>query len=110
MATKAQPAVHAGEWYRARFGDFERGLNGESGTPIHRMRREALERFASAGFPTTRDEEWRFTDVGPIARGQFLPVLKTGAHGVSRAAVEAMSLPGVRSVRLVFVDGHFDAS
>jgi Fe-S cluster assembly protein SufD len=110
MTTTAQPGVQAGEWYRTCFGDFERGLNGESGTPLHRMRREALERFASAGFPTTGDEEWRFTDVGPIARGRFHPVLKTEPHGVRRADVEAMSLPGVRSVRLVFVDGHFDAS
>ena len=33
----------------------------------------AAARFAALGFPTTRDEEWRFTSVAPIASGEFRP-------------------------------------
>ena len=32
------------------------------------LRRAAAARFADVGFPTGRDEEWRFTPVGPIAQ------------------------------------------
>ena len=32
------------------------------------MRETAFQRFAELGFPTTHDEEWRFTNVAPIAR------------------------------------------
>ena len=32
------------------------------------IRRAAAARFAAVGFPTSRDEEWRFTPVGPIAQ------------------------------------------
>jgi Fe-S cluster assembly protein SufD len=35
---------------------------------IQALRDGAFERFAKLGFPTTRDEEWRFTNVAPISR------------------------------------------
>ena len=38
---------------------------------IQKLREDAFERFAQVGFPTTRDEEWRFTNVAPIARAKF---------------------------------------
>jgi Fe-S cluster assembly protein SufD len=38
---------------------------------IQQLREAAFERFSELGFPTTRDEEWRFTNVAPIARGHF---------------------------------------
>ena len=34
-------------------------------------RDEALSRFLATGFPTTRQEEWRFTSVAPIAEQAF---------------------------------------
>jgi Fe-S cluster assembly protein SufD len=36
-------------------------------------RRAAAERFASVGFPTSRDEEWRFTPITPIAQTAWRP-------------------------------------
>src|SRR5690349_7067135 len=53
------------------------------------IRKRAAERFEAHGFPTTREEEWRFTSVAPIARAQFpaaAPSLKNG-HSL-RAALE----------------------
>ncbi|HXS94894.1 MAG TPA: Fe-S cluster assembly protein SufD [Candidatus Limnocylindrales bacterium] len=38
---------------------------------LRELRNEAFERFSRLGFPTTRDEEWRFTNVAPIARARF---------------------------------------
>jgi Fe-S cluster assembly protein SufD len=37
------------------------------------VRDRAAVRFAAIGFPTTRDEEWRFTSVAPIASTEFAP-------------------------------------
>ena len=37
------------------------------------LRRAGAERFAAAGFPTARDEEWRFTPIGPIAQTTWIP-------------------------------------
>jgi Fe-S cluster assembly protein SufD len=38
---------------------------------MRQLRETAFQRFAELGFPTTHDEEWRFTNVAPIARSAF---------------------------------------
>jgi Fe-S cluster assembly protein SufD len=38
---------------------------------LARARQAAFDRFQERGFPTTRDEEWRFTNVAPIAQTMF---------------------------------------
>src|ERR1039457_1287265 len=41
---------------------------------LQSLRDAAFARFAELGFPTTHNEEWRFTNVAPIARTAFTPV------------------------------------
>jgi Fe-S cluster assembly protein SufD len=68
-------------------------------TPLSLLRREAFARFAALGFPTTRDEEWKYTNVAPIARTQFrLP--ERAEDSAARWA-----LRGEAACRLVFVNG-----
>jgi Fe-S cluster assembly protein SufD len=47
--------------------------NGAAGAPdwIKELRERAISRFAAVGFPSTRLEEWRFTNVRPIAETPF---------------------------------------
>ncbi len=58
------------ETYQAEFEAFRRdpafGANG-----LGARRQRAFERFLKDGFPSTRDEEWRFTNVAPIAAETF---------------------------------------
>jgi len=68
------------------------------------LREQAIERFASVGFPSTHEEAWRFTDVAPLAREPFAPVSAPGR--VSTQDVRGF-LGGESSLRLVFVDGMF---
>src|SRR5437870_4634818 len=58
--------VHA-----ANFEQFERQRNGDGLPWLDRLRRSGIERFNAVGFPTTQDEEWRFTDIRPIVRTRF---------------------------------------
>jgi Fe-S cluster assembly protein SufD len=41
---------------------------------IQTLRDRAFARFSELGFPTTHNEEWRFTNVSAIARAAFIPV------------------------------------
>ena len=50
---------------------FENELNGEGEGPIHTRRREAFERFVKSGFPTKRDEEWKYTNLKPVLKPDF---------------------------------------
>ena len=69
------------------------------------QRRQAIERFAQYGFPTTKDEEWRSTNLAPLtSRELSLPRL---GGAVSDAELEPLLVPGLEGCRLVFVDGRF---
>ena len=70
------------------------------------LRRDAIERFGELGLPTSRDEEWRFTSVAPIAEGRFsLPA--NGASGLQAADLAPFRWDGDRSATLVFVNGRY---
>lgn len=62
----------------------------------------AAARFAALGFPTTRDEEWRFTNVAPIASAEFSPV---GA-AASEADLSGAIYGDVQN-RIVVLNGRF---
>lgn len=52
------------------------------------LRKRAAEHFESRGFPTTRDEEWRFTNVAAIARTPFAAAAPTANRYSLRDALE----------------------
>ncbi|HLF23041.1 MAG TPA: Fe-S cluster assembly protein SufD, partial [Burkholderiales bacterium] len=54
--------------------------------------------------PTTRDEEWRFTDISPLTRIPFQPA--RSATRLALADIERFVLPEA-AARLVFVDGVY---
>jgi Fe-S cluster assembly protein SufD len=94
------------DWYLSSFEVFEKSLNGEATSKTHEVRKAAIARFAELGFPTTRDEEWKYTDVGPLARVPFKPVLDHREQGVTFRDVERLTF-GQKWPRLVCVNGHF---
>jgi Fe-S cluster assembly protein SufD len=67
------------------------------------IRRTALERFASAGFPTTRDEDWRFTPVMPIVQGSWQPAPPSST--VSREDLNPFIFGHPEWSTLVFING-----
>jgi Fe-S cluster assembly protein SufD len=91
--------------YRSDFEKFERGLNGEKSTPRHALRRQAFSKFMETGFPTSKQEDWRFTNIQPVAKTHFEPVLTHDASKISLADLESVLLPD--AVRVVLVDGFF---
>jgi Fe-S cluster assembly protein SufD len=71
---------------------------------LRAQRRRAIDRFAALGFPTTKQEEWRFTNLTPIVRGRF------AQPAASRPELDVAALTGLTfesAARLVFVDGRF---
>ena len=85
--------------------------NGATGDPpwLKDRRAKAIARFEECGFPTTRQEEWRFTDVKPIARASFARS-ESAPDAVSIEDVERLRLGGKDYDCLVFVNGHYAAS
>jgi Fe-S cluster assembly protein SufD len=70
---------------------------------VKERREQAAKRFAEIGFPTTRQEDWRFTNVSPIADARF-PVA-TSTFKQAASLIAGVNVPG--SVRLAIVNGEF---
>jgi Fe-S cluster assembly protein SufD len=71
---------------------------------LHALREEAFAAYSATGLPTTRDEDWRFTSVQPIARTPFAAPSRFDAGEAELQGAGFVELPGAR---LVFVNGRF---
>jgi Fe-S cluster assembly protein SufD len=68
------------------------------------VRRTAIDRFAAAGFPTQRDEDWHFTSAKPIAEASWDSIVPTGQ--VRADDLAPFTFAG-EWVQMVFVNGRF---
>jgi Fe-S cluster assembly protein SufD len=73
------------------------------------LRLSAITRFEALGFPTTKNEDWHFTSVAPIAERDF-DLLVPPTHGVTAAQLAPYSFGATDWHTLVFVNGRYDAS
>ncbi|HET7616988.1 MAG TPA: Fe-S cluster assembly protein SufD [Vicinamibacterales bacterium] len=73
---------------------------------LQALRDRGASRFTKLGVPTVRDEEWRFTNVAPIASTEF------GAAPAGGAAPDVLARTpyGGSPVRIVLVNGRVDRS
>lgn len=87
--------------------DFEQFRADRPGTEpgwLGRLRRDAADRFRTLGFPTTRHEDWRSTNVARIARTVFAAARRVEAAAATGRLRESLF---ASALRLVFVNGHF---
>src|SRR5262245_3730487 len=67
------------------------------------LRDQAASRFVELGFPTVRDEEWRFTNVAPIASSEFKLAQPAKLDATALEAFAFSDAP----FRIVMVNGRF---
>lgn len=99
MSVAAERAVSAPslpEWIEAAAGQVE-------GPAWLAERRQAgLELFATAGFPTRRDEDWKYTDLKLVTRREF----GTGSALANACTVSTPAIDGLDCPVMVFVNGR----
>ena len=71
------------------------------------LREHAQSEFARAGYPSTRDEDWKFTNVSPIAEAPFAAA---PAAEPSRKAIEPFLFDGAVRNQLVIVNGRVSSA
>jgi Fe-S cluster assembly protein SufD len=99
-------AMQEKDSYLERFACFEPQVAGRDWAPFQPVRRAAMARFAELGFPTTQDEDWRFTSVAPIARTAFA-LSAEGGVVPGRRDLEPFTFAGLDGSQLVFVNGRY---
>jgi Fe-S cluster assembly protein SufD len=83
----------------------------EGRTPfwLDELRRAGAERFAATGFPSAKDEEWRFTQLSPIVGTSFRPAEREVNARRAAEGIERFTFGRQAACELVFVNGHFEA-
>jgi len=93
--------------YLADFQVFDRSGTGRSPAWLRETRRAAITRFSELGFPTTRDEDWKYTNVAPIVTTPFRFIPEGEIRGIEPETITPFRLGGEDWIRLVFVDGRY---
>jgi Fe-S cluster assembly protein SufD len=95
--------------YLTSFARFsaESGANGQAWVPD--LRRRGIERFEAVGFPTGKEELWRFTSIAPVTRTAFHQARAAEAR-LPEEALPRFSLRRQSAAELVFVNGYFAPS
>jgi len=68
------------------------------------LRNDALAVFQKTGFPTTKHEDWKYTNVLPLVKNGFEPVTE---KPVLKSDLQLDTIERLKANRLVFVDGWF---
>jgi Fe-S cluster assembly protein SufD len=97
------------ETYLRGFETFSRNGAGAAPPWARSLRLSAITRFEELGFPTTKNEDWHFTSVAPIAERDFAP-LTADSGRVTAAQLEPFTFGASGWHTLVFVNGRFDAA
>ena len=71
------------------------------------IRENAIERFLEVGFPSVKDEEWRYTNVAPLVKADFEPA--PSVTGRANLDAKLTSYPEAAKSRIVFINGKLDA-
>ncbi len=90
------------------FEKFSRNGGAEGPAELLMRRREAWGRFAAAGFPSSRDEEWRFTPVSAIEKIGWTPAVPP-ARRPAPEELDPYRVGPSSWITVVFVNGRYDA-
>jgi Fe-S cluster assembly protein SufD len=98
--------------YARSFRAQQEGVTARAGAPswVARLRENAFASFEKLGFPTVAHEEWKYTNVAPVAKANFDPALNVPADSspaLDAAQIQAFTYRETRSSQLVFVNGFY---
>jgi len=95
--------------YLLEFGKLEKGSVRNEPAWVRGIRKAAIDRFAEAGFPSTRDEEWKYTNVSPIAMTPFKMLAGPEPDGLTVERLSRITFGELECTHLVFLNGHYSA-
>ncbi|MDO9270290.1 MAG: Fe-S cluster assembly protein SufD [Methylobacter sp.] len=93
--------------YAAEYPTIASALPGQTLPWLKALRAEALIAFSAHGFPSPREEEWRYTNVSGIEKKLFAPSVDLTGSNVDADWLKSYRLEDAWV--LVLVNGHFSA-
>lgn len=87
---------------------FENSLGEAADSPVHQLRQEGMRIFEQKGFPTKKDEEWKYTNLRPVAKHDYRIFPQTEVH-LEYKDVKRYFLNDIDTYKVVFVDGVYSS-
>ena len=73
---------------------------------LQNLRENSFVQFERSGFPNIKQEEWKYTNVTPIAKADFAPVLVSNGTALTKGGgLKPFTYEETRQSTLVFVNG-----
>jgi Fe-S cluster assembly protein SufD len=107
--TQTTPAAKQTDPHLKAFERFEQAGASRQPSWLFPLRKAGIVRFAELGFPTPKHEDWRFTNVGPLAKLPFKPVFETSRDGLTKDSLAHFPFATLPGPRLVFINGIYAA-
>ncbi|HTL17302.1 MAG TPA: Fe-S cluster assembly protein SufD [Patescibacteria group bacterium] len=104
VVTQEDVIMKETEPHQRKFEWFEK--NARKPAWLFPLRKAGIARFAELGFPTLKDEDWRFTNTAPLLKLPFRPALQPISDGLTANTLAKFTFGQLDATRLVFVNGH----
>ena len=85
---------------------FQESLDPDS--PIYDIRNEAIKHFEASGFPTKKDEAWKYTSLNTLTKQDY-SLFPSGEGGLDYKEVKRFFLHSLDTYKIVFIDGIFSS-
>jgi len=92
-------------WLEVLFKAHEAGLNGMKNHPIAAFKKNAFLELQDQRFPTRKDEDWKYTNVGPIIKSSYQ---QGEPSSIDASVMDECLFEGLDVIKIVFINGHLD--
>ena len=82
-------------------------LDTDINSKVHDIRTKSIKDFEKIGFPTRKNEYWKYTPIKKVLDDK-LTIFKKKRHLIEFEKVKDFFLGGIESYKIVFIDGVFD--
>jgi Fe-S cluster assembly protein SufD len=94
-------------YYAGEFSKLQKEHDSRQPDWLTLVRKAALDRFVELGFPTLDDEEWKYTNVAPIAKTPFRLGTESKVPGLKVDQLQRITFGEMECSYLVFLNGRF---
>jgi Fe-S cluster assembly protein SufD len=82
-------------------------LDTDINSKVHDIRTKSIKDFEKIGFPTKKNEYWKYTPINKVLNDN-LTIFKKERHLIEFEKVKDFFISGIESYKIVFIDGTFD--
>lgn len=77
-------------------------------SPIHEIRVEAIKEFEEKGFPSKKEESWKYTSLNSVTKEDY-SVFPKKEHALDYKDVKPYLIHDIESYKIIFIDGKYSS-